>query len=332
MVMEAPKPKFETLPPPPGVIGSLKAGFDAVTMHLTVILLPLALDLLLWLGPHLSLEQLFKPVLADFQQMGASSGFSASDLSQALEIYKSGLHQFNLLAILRTFPIGISSLMSGLQPLTTPLGAVTIVQVNSFISMFGWMALLTSLGWLGGGIYFRWVASTVSPEGQPVRGDAVLQAFLLSVLWMIASFVIGTPVFIVIYILFAINAVLGQGAILFLGFLSMWLVVPLFFSAHGIFMRRQNALLSISSSLQLTRFTLPSSSLFVLSVLLISIGLNYVWSIPPADSWMSLVGIFGHAFISTALLTASFIYYRDTTAWLQIMFERLKAGTTTPQA
>jgi hypothetical protein len=44
------------------------------------------------------------------------------------------------------------------------------------------------------------------------------------------------------------------------------------------------------------------------------------------------VGILGHAFISTALLAASFIYYRDMTAWLQSVFERIKAGSASPQS
>ena len=55
--------KIETLPPPPGVVGSLRAGFDAVASNLTVALIPLALDLLLWLGPRLRVDRLFRPVL-----------------------------------------------------------------------------------------------------------------------------------------------------------------------------------------------------------------------------------------------------------------------------
>ena len=37
--------KIETLPPPPGVVGSLKAGFDAIASNLTVILLPITMSL-----------------------------------------------------------------------------------------------------------------------------------------------------------------------------------------------------------------------------------------------------------------------------------------------
>jgi hypothetical protein len=60
--------------------------------------------------------------------------------------------------------------------------------------------------------------------------------------------------------------------------------------------------------------------------------LNYLWTIPANDSWLTLVGILGHAFIMTALLASSFVYYRDTAAWLQSVMERLRATTPTTQA
>ena len=74
----------------------------------------------------------------------------------------------------------------------------------------------------------------------------------------------------------------------------------------------------------MTRFTLPSSALFILSALLISQGLVFLWRVPPADSWLTMVGIAGHAFITTALLAASFIYFRNVNSWLQIVFDRMK--------
>jgi hypothetical protein len=112
--------------------------------------------------------------------------------------------------------------------------------------------------------------------------------------------------------------------------LSFWLIVPLFFTPHGIFVRRQNAFYSIFTSLRMARFTLPTSGLFVVCVLLLSTGLNYLWSVPPDNSWMKLVGIGGHAFITTALLAASFVYYRDMNVWLQTVFERLQQKQSMP--
>ena len=99
---------------------------------------------------------------------------------------------------------------------------------------------------------------------------------------------------------------------------------PTFFSAHGIFISKMDAMRSILNSLRMVRFTLPNTGLFLLVFVVINIGLNFLWSSSPPNSWLMLVGIAGHAFVSTALLAASFIYYRDINAWLAIVFEQLR--------
>jgi hypothetical protein len=329
--------KIETLPPPPGVVRSLRAGFDAIASHLTVILVPLALDLFLWLGPRLHVDGLFQPIFDEMSRYARYSGFPETDLdtlqaNSALILEQ--LRQFNLLSVIRTFPIGVFSLMSGANPNRTPLGGPSIIQVDSVLTLLGWIVLLIFLGWMCGGLFFRWVSMTVDTS-QPFEnrlGQSILQTMLMSVTYFVLGIMLGTPVLIVIALVMAASPLLAQGLLLILGLLSMWLVVPIFFSPHGIFLRRQNAFLSIYSSLRMARFTMPTSSLFVLSVLLIAYGLNFLWNIPSSDSWMALVGIAGHAFVTTSLLAASFIYYRDMQAWLQTVFEKLKANIPTQQA
>jgi hypothetical protein len=327
------KNEVQTLPPPPGIIGSLRMGFDAIAAHITAILLPLALDLLLWLGPRLSLNQLIQPWLPQLQSMLASGTvISASDLKNQMDSYAQFFQKFNLLSVLRTFPIGVPSLMSGSTPTLSPLGTPVTWQIDSLGQLAGLFLLLTICGWVLGGLYFRWVASLVLPETSTPTGKAVLQTVFYSLLWLAIAWIIGLPVGLVLSILFVINPLLGEGALLILGFLSMWLIVPIFFSSFGIYLRKQNVFMSFLSGLQLTRFALPASSLFVLTMLLIGIGLNFLWQIPANDSWLTLVGILGHAFIMTALLASSFVYFRDTTAWLQTVMERLRATTPTTQA
>ena len=46
-------------------------------------------------------------------------------------------------------------------------------------------------------------------------------------------------------------------------------------------------------------------------VFALSAGLNYLWSLPNESSWMLLVGIVGHALISSALVTATFVFFQD---------------------
>jgi len=330
--------KIETLPPPPGVVGSLKAGFDAIASNLTVILLPLALDLFLWLGPRISIDRLFQPVFDEMSRYARFSGIPTADIKTLQEnstLILEQLKQYNLLTALRTFPIGVFSLMSGKISNRTPFGSPSVIQVDSLLTLVGWIVLLTLLGWTCGGLFFRWVSMVVtdSDESMNLRfGQSIAQTMLLSVLYIMLAIMIGTPLVVVLALVIAASPVLAQGLLLILGLLSMWLIVPAFFTPHGIFMYQQNAFSSIFSSLRMARFTLPTSSLFVLSVLLIAYGLNFLWNIPSSDSLMALVGIAGHAFITTSLLAASFVYYRDMQAWLKIVLDRLKQNSPVQQA
>ncbi len=329
--METPRNLTE-LPPPPGVIVSLKAGFDAITSHLAPILFPLGLDVLLWLGPRLSLQQL---LLAVFQEMlrVTGGGFSAEEIRITQETYSAFLQRFNLLSLLRTFPIGITSLMTGKSPVDSPLGLRRVIEVVSFEQVLVWMLGLTLLGWLGGGVYFRWVAAAAG-NTETGRGSAgtVLQSLMFSLLCTVALFVFGIPLAGLLSIFYLLGPAALQVALLVMMILGLWLAVPLFFAPHGIFVRGQNVLGSVLASLKMARFTLPTSSLFVAAVFLISQGLNFLWSVPPDSSWMTAVGLAGHAFITTALLAASFIYYREMNVWLQTVLERMNAGAAPRQA
>lgn len=323
--MEPTRQEVQTIPPPPGIIGSLRAGFDAIAGNITVILMPLALDVLLWLGPRLSMDRLVQPIIQQFGSLALSSGTQADTVQTATATYQQFFSEFNLLAILRTFPIGVFSLMSGRVPAATPLGTPAVVEIGSAASLLALVGGLTILGWLLGGIYFHWVAGLVVSEARGT-GHAVMQTLLYSALWSVVTWTLGLPLILVIIVLFSINALVGEGALLVLAFLSLWLIVPVFFSPHGIFVKKQNAFASVLGGFQMTRFTLPVTSLFVLTIVLIGIGLNVLWSVPGVDSWLALVGFMGHAFITTALLASSFVYYHDMTTWLQTVLARLRSG------
>jgi hypothetical protein len=324
--------RLEALPPPPGVIASLQAGFSIVSSHIALILLPLFLDVTLWLGPRLSVGKSYEAFFNTSLNVLRQNGFPARDLAMYTEnapLIIGYFERLNWLGWLRTLPIGIPALMLGLPetiPVPTPLGLQGVIQLPSFMVVASTLLLLTFAGWLGGGWYFRSVAGASLGEEEPAIGLiwTWLQTILLSVVWMIGLMVIAFPILFLIGLLFAIHPLLAQAAFFIMLFFLFWLVVPLFFMPHGIFVRRQNAFLSILSSLRMSRFTLPNSSMFVLSVFLLSRGLSYLWLVPSSDSWLVLIGIAGHAFISTALLSASFVYYRNMNHWLQTVFEQFQ--------
>jgi len=329
--MQTPKIETQILPPPPGIIGSLRAGFDVTAGHITAILMPVALDLLLWLGQRLSLNTLAQPILGYIQQgMTANGGFKPDDVTSMMTLYQQSFRAFNVLALVRTFPIGVASLISGKLPGLTPLGMPTTVQIDSYLNLVGLVFLLTLLGWLFGGLYFLWVAAIVTPENLPSTLRALLQTLFYSVVWVLICWILGLPIIFTVSLIFMFNSVVGEVVLVILAFISMWLIVPVFFSPHGIFVKKQNAFASILGSFQMARFTLPTSSLFVLTVFLLAYSSNFLWAIPTNESWLTLVGILGHGFVTTALLASSFKYYRDMTAWLQTVLARLR-GTVPAQ-
>ncbi len=324
--------KLETLPPPPGVIGSLKAGFDVVSSHVMLILMPLALDLFLWLGPRLGVNDLVGPLyktLFEQARRGLASPEDLKRLVQFQDVLTELLQRFNLVSLLsrlQTFPVGLSSLLAKTLPVDSPMGTQNVSQVSSLLGLMGYMFLLILAGWIVGGLYFRWVSGTTLAQKEvdisPFR--AIVQTAMLSVIWLVALIMVSLPIMLLVTVLTFINPALASGALFLMLLISFWVIVPLFFIPHGIFVRGQNAFYSIYTSFRMARFTLPTSGMFVFITFVLSTGLNYLWSVPSSDSWMTIVGIAGHAFITTALLAASFVYYHDMNVWLQMVFEELQ--------
>jgi hypothetical protein len=328
--------KLETLPPPPGVLGSLKAGFEAVSNHVILISLPFLLDVFLWLGPRLGVSKVLGPVyqmVFDQLKKGLTTPDEIKQLVAFQTIFTDWLQHFNLVSLmsrLQTFPVGISSLMAKTMPADTPIGIEIGNQLSSPFTMTGYMFLLVFVGWIIGALYFRWVSGAIlGGRGAYVSiMHAIFQTLLLSSLWFVFLSFLSIPVTIFLAVLSLISPTLASIGLFVLVLASFWLVVPFFFMPLGIFVRNQNAFRSIFSSFRMVRFTFPSSAMFVFIIFILSTGLNYLWSVPKSNSWMTLIGIAGHAFISTALLAASFVYYRDMNGWLHMVIEKLQQKDT----
>jgi hypothetical protein len=312
------------LPAPPRLIASFVAGFDAVANHVTVILIPLLVDLFLWLGPHLRLTKF----LQSWWDLNAASPYlklpAGTDLSTIQKDLNQFAGQFNLFAALRTFPVGTSSLMLGNLPVKTPLGAPVFLEAPSILSVIGWTFLILLFGWILGSLYFYTVSRGALNLQQLPLFQSILQAVLLGAFWIVAAAAIGFPLMIVYAIMATISTTIAQVLIFLFSMVALWVLLPVFFSPHGIFTLQQNFMQAIRNSMRISRYTLPTSGLFLLFLILLNEGLNFLWRTPPETSWWTLVGIAGHAFVSTALLAASFVYYRDVNVWLTAVFEQLK--------
>jgi hypothetical protein len=327
--METKQAKF---PPPPGLVASLMAGFDSVANHSAVILPPLLLDLFLWLGPHLRLKGFLQPLIERLPSLAGAFPSNFPDPAAIQTIWTDIADRFNLFVILRTFPVGSTSLLSFQTSVLNPLGVTFNLDAGPFLGILGWGVLLAFLGWIIGGLYYFWVSKVAIKSETLSPWKSVRQAIFLSLIWLGLLFFFGIPSMLVLSVLSAISPIVGQVALFVGAMILIWMVMPVFFSVHGIFILQLDALRAILKSINMVRFTLPNTGLFLLTFVVLNQGLNFLWNTPPLDSWWTLVGITGHAFVSTALLAASFIYYRDINAWLKVVFEQLQQQTTSTKA
>jgi hypothetical protein len=317
--------EFAKLPPPPRLVTAFTAGFNAIANHVTIIALPVLVDLFLWFGPHLKLDRLLKPMIDLLPTLKMPAGSpGVSDPAAVQKVWTEFANRFNLFIGLRTFPVGPASLMSGQIPVQTPIGVPIVLQPSSLLVVFGWTLLILLAGWTIGSMYFRAVSGVALNLPPRPLVASMLQVVMLSVFWVGVLLVVGFPLLVLLGILNLISPVLAQAGLIIFGMAALWLVLPVFFSPHGIFTGQQNAFSAIRSSLRMIRYTLPTSGLFLMGVVIIGQGLDFLWRTPPDTSWWTLLGIAGHAFISTSLLAASFVYYRDVNAWLADVMEQLK--------
>jgi hypothetical protein len=330
------KIESQVLPAPPNLFASLRAGFDAIANQVGVILIPIAIDLLLWIGPHLQVKTLLNGYFNSLLSSSALDAIQSQDMVTTLvDAVRSVAAQFNLLSFLRTIPVGIPSLMASSQPLQIPNGSPVFIDITNPIVVMGIILGLVILGLISGSIYYLLVARVSLHITSDLRNIihewawTSLQVISLAAAMILLFIIISIPSSCVISAIALIGIPLGQfGFFLYFGVL-LWLAFPLLFSAHGIFVNHNNALESVKRSMALTRMTLPTTSIFFLSVLALSEGLNILWRVPAENSWLTLLGLAGHAFITSALLAASFIYYRDADHWSQETLKILKSKRET---
>ncbi len=320
------------LPPPPRLIATLAHGFDVVANRLLLILPPVLLDLFLWQGPHLRLYRLVQPWIERMPLMRFPGGPTQAEIAAARQAMLDFVARFNLFSLLRTFPVGVTSLMFGRMPVETPFGTAFVLESPSVLVVLGVGLGCILVGWCLGGCYLHWIAvATLQPGGRSLVRN-VGWVLSLAILWSLLAGIFGLPALVLFGLLTAVQPLLGQGMLLLVSVFAIWLVLPIFFSPHGIYVEEQNAIVSILKSWHMVRYTLPSSGLFLAMAFIISEGTGYLWRLPPEDSWWTLVGVVGHAFVTTALLAASFVYYRDTNLWLRAVLERLSAQARSASA
>jgi hypothetical protein len=309
--------KAYTPTPPVGVIESLAKGFETVAGSLALVLLPLLLDLFLWVGPRLDFRPAFSASYHDaWEPMLASMD---EETQKTLKPLSDELLEQSENMPYRYLPVVIMpSLMTWRDAEPLPFNYLPPVwKVSDPIEVLGINILSLLVGFVLFGCYITIIAEKV--KGNKNRLGRVLSRLLINLIWLgiffVAMFFILTLVYIPFFLVSAsfllVSELLSVTINIFGFILIFWIAAYVVFTIHGIYLNEKGLFRALWDSIRVVQWNMPPTILLFLLVMVLGSALSRVWLLAPVDTWMIVLAIVSNAFIQTGLIAATFFYYKD---------------------
>ncbi|HHX43292.1 MAG TPA: hypothetical protein GX714_04800 [Chloroflexi bacterium] len=303
------------------IIDTLTAGFNTVTRRLWLIVVPVALDVFLWLGPKLSVAPVIRDTLATLQStiamMPPPAGTDAS-LTEAFQVMAEELQatigQTNLLALLAWGRLGMPSIGVA-RPINPEVDR--IIELTSAGQMLGAQVIILLAGLFLACIFLAMLGHEVRGEGVGIRRlvHAVPRYFVRLV-------VILVPLGIGILFAVSVSVVLGPLAFIIWA-LMLWVLLYLSFVPQAVTMAEESPVRALWSSFLVVRTGFWSALGLILLTNLIGTGMSAIWRTIMDTSPGMVVAILGNAYIGSGLTAAAFIFYRDRVAmWRELQQQK----------
>ena len=299
----------------PNIIHAFKASIDTVSRHIYLLLFPILLDIFFLFGKRLLIFDQFESALNSFTFPSSASPEVISAWQEMTASALSLIRNFSLTAFLRSFPIGVPSLLAFRSLAENPLGTFASVQVTDGGNAFAYLLIFSLIGFIYGALFLMLISSSVSNQSFISKKGHILgnlrSLFLIPLSSIVIFLLIITPALILISVLSTLVPLLGSVGFFFLSIFLISMLIPMLFTPHEIALSDTPFFKSIRNSIKTVRPTNLKSSLFFFSVYLITYVTGFLWQIPPDNSWMLLISIIGHALVTTLLYVASFHFYVD---------------------
>lgn len=306
-----------------GIIDTLSAGFNTVTKRLWLLILPVALDLFLWLGPKLSIAPVIKKMISTFralmEAMPAPAGTDANFV-EMFEVMAESLEnivgQTNLLALLAWNNMGLPSIAVA-RPINP--GTDRVIAINGYAQMLLLQALIMIAGLFLACLFWSMLGQTV--RGEPLALGRLLRRAPTYWLYLLAIF---APLYLTLVMMLSLSFLLGALAPL-IWVASLWTLFAAFFVPQAITLAEEKPLRALWSSLMLVRRSFWSALGLVLLSAVIGQGLGLVWVRLMKTPLGTVAAILANAFVGTGLSAAMFVFYRERTAKLHETASELRS-------
>jgi hypothetical protein len=315
--------KFEK----PSIIQALISGFNTIANRPGLMILPILLDLFLWFGPGWRVNEYFKPLIEGIKNLPLiDAGVNSGAVESYLSTWQELLANLDLAITLRTFPIGVPSLMASKPAFTNPLGSTIIFDLKNASQIIVMWILFLMVGSILGNLYYKNITKQVvsldQEKGLKSFFRTLFQVIFMPLLLILVLIIIAIPFTILAALMTMLSPVIGEFFIFFAGLVILWILMPLIFTPHGVFLYKQNLIQAMITSINIVRISMGQTAWFILLSFVLIQGMNYLWQLPSANSWLLSFGIFGHAFMVTAVITASFFYFIDATKFAQSILNK----------
>ena len=317
-----------------GVVGCLTAGFEMLPQNLQVVALPVVLDLVLWLGPRVSVEPLLHGVSELLAGQPPTSPEMVGQVEEAVRLLEQFGGRFNLVSVLGNVPLfHLPSLLARRAPAAgSPLGMPRVISLSSLLALIPWWILLSLVGLMLGFLYLNEIAHQVGDveslgldeaaeaddDDQAVGADSIragVWRFLRFLSFALGLTVVGSAALPLWMLMVTLATLIAQplGILVWVGGVGLlsYTAMHLLFVIPSLLVGGRRLLHAISESILLSHVNLSSVLGFTLLAVVIYEGLGYAWSLPRSDSWAMLIGVIGNAFVATGLTGAAFVFYRD---------------------
>lgn len=301
-----------------GLIEILTSGFRLVQRRLWLILLPLALDGLLWAAPQISVQGALQSVFALWPQAGLPA-----DASQLLGQYEQLLmgeaERFSLLWLLSNSLTWLNALVPGLPALARPDTAGIEVPLRSLAL---WTPVVLALGLGLGSAYLTMVASQLLPDPQPIATwvrrsltlwlRVVVYAFLLLAFLAFSVFLLS----LVLAVMLMVSPALAGGVTALAALLASWVFLWIFFMLYFVVAALASDGIGLGAAIvrsaNVVARNLWSTLGLVLLTTVILGGFQLIFQrLSQLGPVLAGVSIAGNAFLLTGLTAARLIFYQD---------------------
>lgn len=335
-----------------GVLETIAAGLSLAVARPYLLIMPLLIDLVIWLGVQVSARSLFDPLQKLMLEQGGDNGPAAAE---QLSVISERFHINDMTALFTpSMFAGLprDSLLNGFVSLIAPPisggvnredmfaawrdGFFTLWEPATSLRVLGVMAVAFAIATVLLVVYRVPIARSVREHDRGQRNVLVecllawlrLVAILILAAGAMAAIVapalLGTAILLVLGL--NIAGLLAVVLLIFGGLASIYTL----FTLDAMFLERIGPLTSITRSFVVVRANFGSTMRFAFASLVIATGSLQVWSVITQNAPGVIIALIGNALLGTGLSIASMMFFHDRSRALAVSVASRNPRSTRP--